>query len=407
MARSSRSNRRKRRNRIKRRNLDNRHFSNQTPIVVAMGFLLCLFFFILVNLVVPSRAFSNQENRILAQRPTLAMDDVVSGVYMAQYEDFLSDQFTGRNVFRFISTSLRRLGGSRMENDVFIGRGNQLLENIVTPNPEDLSANIESIQDFTIRYPQINHYIMIVPDAANILSDSLPFLATVADQTRQINHVRAQLDDYALWIDVSSALNQHSAERIFYQTDHHWTSLGAFVAFQEAAGIMEIEGDMASAFAAFPVATNFNGALAARSGVGLNTLDDIFIYVPREESREVIVNYIYEQRRTTSLFDLARLETRDKHSVFLGEASPLISVRTTSPYTRRLLVVRDSFANNFVQFLTPFFREIVLVNPKYYPGSIDEIMRTYRITDSLILYSGNTFFGDQYLREALAEEELD
>ena len=404
MARSRRSRKNRRKS---RRNFESSYFSNTTPIIVAMGFLVCLLFFILINLVVPSRAFSNQENRILSSRPTLTMDDVFSGAYMTQYESFLSDQFAGRNFFRFINTSLRRLGGSRMENDVFIGRNNQLLENIVTPNPDDLSANIESIQSFASRYPQINHYIMIVPDAANILSDRLPFLATVADQNRQINHVRAQLDDYVEWIDVSSVLNQHSEERIFYLTDYHWTSLGAFIAFQEAAGVMDIEGDMASAFAAFPVATDFNGALAARSGVGLNTVDDIFIYVPREESREVIVNYIYEQRRTTSLFDLSRLETRDKHSVFLGEAASLISVRTTSPYTRRLLVVRDSFANNFVQFLTPFFREIVLVDPRYYPGSIDEIMRTYRITDSLILYSGNAFFGDYNLRGALSEEGQD
>lgn len=70
----------------------------------------------------------------------------------------------------------------------------------------------------------------------------------------------------------------------------------------------------------------------------------------------------------------------------------------------RLLLVKDSYANSFVPFLTPYFREIVLVDPRYYSGTIEDIMDTYRITDVMFLYSGNTFFRDNNLKGVLSGE---
>ena len=72
----------------------------------------------------------------------------------------------------------------------------------------------------------------------------------------------------------------------------------------------------------------------------------------------------------------------------------MVDIKTVSTSTKRLLVVKDSFADCFIPFLTPYYREIVVVDPRYYSGTMEEIMNTYRITDALVLYSGNTFFTD-------------
>jgi hypothetical protein len=370
---------------------------------VARLFLLLLFFLIFINVIVPDRQMSGGENRMLTARPILTNNSVITGTFMSQYERYLSDQFVLRGLFRNLTINARRLGGNRVEDGVFLGRDNQLLEDIVTGNPDDLWRNIEGIQSFVRRYPIVNHHMMIVPDGANIWSDKLPPLATVADQNRQISLVRGELENELIWIDVSGALRD-SNEKIYYQTDRYWTSMGAFIAFQDAASLLGIEGDLAMEFAAFPVTTDFRGGLATRSGFLPNTREEIFVYVPRGEGADVIVNHIDGQRRTTSVFEKSMLETRNQHNVFLGGDTSLIIIQTASVSNRRLLVIKDTFGNNFIQFLTPYFREIIVVDPRYYTGTIDEIMTHHRVTDSLILYSGNGFFGDNHLYGVIRRE---
>ena len=116
------------------------------------------------------------------------------------------------------------------------------------------------------------------------------------------------------------------------------------------------------------------------------------------------VTYVDEARKTTSLYDSSKLETKDQYDVFLGEDCAVTDIKTVSTSSDRLLLVKDSFADCFVQFLTPFYREIIVVDPRYCTNTMDEIMDTYRITDVLILYSGNTFFTDNYISGVFSGE---
>ena len=75
---------------------------------------------------------------------------------------------------------------------------------------------------------------------------------------------------------------------------------------------------------------SFNGTLAAKSGVELDAKETIEIYVPSDADNDVIVNYVDEQRRTTSIYDSSKLETRDKYAVYLGGNSSLIDIKTAS-----------------------------------------------------------------------------
>ena len=111
--------------------------------------------------------------------------------------------------------------------------------------------------------------------------------------------------------------------------------------------------------------------------------------------------------KTTTLYDRDKLKTRDKYAVFLGGNTSLIDIKTMSAGQKHLLVLKDSYANCFVPFLTPYFREIVMVDPRYYSGNIEDVMETYQITDVLILYSGNTFFRDNNINGVLESGQSD
>lgn len=372
---------------------------------VGKAFIISLLVLIIANIIYPSQKKSEEENRMLMQKPKMTVGSLTSGSYMGQYEKYQADQFVGRNWLRKLKVTLNRIGGSKEENGVFIGKKNQLLEDIVVPDSEVLKGNVDAIKTFTQEYEDIPVSMILVPDAASVLSSSLPSLATVADQNASISQVKKDLGDSVQWVDAVQTMNKHSDEKIYYKTDHHWTTLGAFYTFQGAASTLGIDADVSSGYVSYPVATDFNGTLAAKSGCKMGVKEEIDIYVPKDADNDVIVNYVDEQVKTTSLYEESMLDTRDKYALFLGGNTSLIDIKTLATEQKRLLVVKDSYANCFVPFLTPYFREIVMLDPRYYTGNIQDVMETYQITDVLFLYNGNTFFQDNNISGVLSSEQ--
>ena len=365
--------------------------------LVGIIFILILFLFLIINIIVPNKEKSVQENRMLATKPKFRLSSLISGDYDEKFEAYMDDQFVGRDMWRKLKVTVDRICGSRLENGVYIGRNGQLLEQIEVADENHLAANIKAIKSFSESQKKIPVRMMLVPDAANVLNHSLPALAKPEDQTQMFSMVRKDLGDSVEWIDVSTELNKHKTEKIYYKTDHHWTTLGAFYAFQAAAPSLGIEGDLSGKYVSHAVSNSFNGMLASKSGVNLGEKEQIDIYVPTEEDTDLIIDYVDEGKRSTSLYDSSKLKEKDQYTVFLGGNSSLLDIRTVSTSTKRLLLVKDSFANSFIPFLTPYYREIVVVDPRYYSGTINDLMDSYRISEVLFLYSGNTFFKDNNL----------
>ena len=372
--------------------------------LVGIIFILTLFLFLIINVIVPDREKSVQENRMLATKPKFRLSSLISGDYDEKFEAYMDDQFVGRDMWRKLKVTVDRIGGSRLENGVYIGTNGQLLEQIEVADENHLAANIKAIKSFSESQSKIPVRMMLVPDAANVLNHSLPALAKPEDQTQMFSMVRKDLGDSVEWIDVSTELNKHKTEKIYYKTDHHWTTLGAFYAFQATAPSLGIEGDLSGKYVSYAVSDSFNGMLASKSGVNLGEKEQIDIYVPTEEDTDLIVDYVDEGKRSTSLYDSSKLKEKDQYTVFLGGNSSLLDIRTVSTSTKRLLLVKDSFANSFIPFLTPYYREIVVVDPRYYSGTINDLMDSYRISEVLFLYSGNTFFKDNNISGVFAVE---
>lgn len=372
--------------------------------LVGIIFILTLFLFLIINVIVPDREKSVQENRMLATKPKFRLSSLISGDYDEKFEAYMDDQFVGRDMWRKLKVTVDRIGGSRLENGVYIGTNGQLLEQIEVADENHLAANIKAIKSFSESQSKIPVRMMLVPDAANVLNHSLPALAKPEDQTQMFSMVRKDLGDSVEWIDVSTELNKHKTEKIYYKTDHHWTTLGAFYAFQAAAPSLGIDGDLSGKYVSYTVSDSFNGMLASKSGVNFGEKEQIDIYVPTEEDTDLIVDYVDEGKRSTSLYDSSKLKEKDQYTVFLGGNSSLLDIRTVSTSTKRLLLVKDSFANSFIPFLMPYYREIVVVDPRYYSGTINDLMDSYRISEVLFLYSGNTFFKDNNISGVFAVE---
>lgn len=394
--------------RKRRRNSRNKRAKSR-KLWMARMFLILLFLICLLNIVWPSREFSEKENRMLEQKPELTLSGIESGRFMEQYESYQSDQIAGRDLWVQLKTRVDLLMGKRESNGVYKGKSKYLMEDIKTPNQEQMEHNLASMCSFQEAYPDIPMYMMLVPNAANVLSDKLPSFAVTRDQDKDFAEIQNALKGHLTWVDVSSAMKDHKSENIYYHTDHHWTSLGAKYGYEALAEALQLDTSKEVELKPYAVSDSFNGTLSATSGYETGYEEPMYVYLPKEEGTgpEVVVSYVEEQEKKATLYDTSKLKEKDKYAMFLGGNSGLIDIRTTADSTDRLLIVKDSYANSLVPFLTPYYREIFMVDPRYYYGDIHEIMENNKITSVLFLYNGNTFVEDNSISGVLENAETE
>ena len=351
------------------------------------------------SLLMKDREFSPNENRYLAEPPRLTVDNILSGKFQDGLENYLRDQICFRDGWITVKTGIQKACKDTDIGGAYVGKDGYDFEKI-TPEDVDekqIARNVKAVQDFFAKASENVEKdrlsFLLVPSSGLVMEDKLPAHARLFDQAKYIDQIEKQMTDCRV-TDVRKDLLSHKDDYIYYKTDHHWTTLGAFYAFQATAPSLGIEGDLSGKYVSHAVSNSFNGMLASKSGVNLGEKEQIDIYVPTEEDTDLIIDYVDEGKRSTSLYDSSKLKEKDQYTVFLGGNSSLLDIRTVSTSTKRLLLVKDSFANSFIPFLTPYYREIVVVDPRYYSGTINDLMDSYRISEVLFLYSGNTFFKD-------------
>ena len=129
------------------------------------------------------------------------------------------------------------------------------------------------------------------------------------------------------------------------------------------------------------------------------------VFLPRDEVPSSVVNYVDEQKKTASFYDTSQLETSDKYAMFFGGNHSKVVITTPTEENRTLLIIKDSYANSLVPFLAPFYRKIVLVDPRYFYDDLEELIQVEEIQEVLYLYNANTFYADTSLELTLAPSE--
>lgn len=366
-------------------------------------FICYIVFFVAVNTLGEKKTFSETENRVLQSKPTFSVEKLFEGRYISKYEKYKVDQFFNRDFWIDVKVKTDKLLLKKSSNGVYLGKDGYLLEDFEKPNEENVSKNLKAISDFSNKYKDVKQYMLISPTAVSILRDKLPLAAPVIDQQKYLDEYSKKLDSNVTFVDTYATLLEHKSEDLYYKSDHHWTTLGAFYSYQKLAEDMELSSKDSDDYDIELVSNSFEGALASESGYKTD-LDKIKVYIPKDENDQVVVNYEEEQKKTATLYDSEKLEQKDKYQVFLGGNHPIVKIDTTSDSGKTLLIFKDSYANCFVQFLTTHFSKIILVDPRYYYEDIDELMKNEGVDEVLYLYNANTFFSDTSLAPVLNNE---
>ena len=201
-------------------------FSQWLTVVVFCAFLgvMCLMIFLL-----PKKDFSENEKRYLAEVPALSWSNVSSGQFGEDAESYMADHLVGRDFFVGLNAYFEKLTGRQVSKDIYTA-GDRLVEAPVKWNDNQVRKNQLAIEEFakTIETPVD---LMIVPSAGWAIEDQIDGIHDPYEDERFIFDIYNGFGEGVEPVDVLYALALQDLPALYYKTDHHWTSLGAYTAY--------------------------------------------------------------------------------------------------------------------------------------------------------------------------------
>lgn len=355
--------------------------------------------------------FSENENRYLAKLPSPGWEDIKSGAYMQGLSDYASDHFLFRDFFIGLKTKAETALGRKEINGVYIAEDGYLIEEYKrAENTERIAGILRSFaqelegqkaegQEAGAR--ELRLRLMLVPTAVYVYEDKLP--AFVPEQVQMRNQMETANAIYEAAgiepIDCSQALLEYkNGDALYYRTDHHWTTRGAYVGYRVFCENMEFEPVPLTAMAAETVTEDFRGTIYSKTGDYGRKGDRITIYT--NPADRLTVSYPDTGEVTDSLYNLAYAERKDKYSLFLDNLHTLIEITNeTAASDRELVLIKDSYANSMVPYLAHHYKKIYVFDTRYYKQGPSAFIKEHPgVTDVLILYNMNTLDSDLGIR---------
>ncbi len=370
------------------------------PVAV---FLVWIFGGMAWGMLKEDRAYSDTENRYLASKPEFSWAGLFDGSFTEKYETYITDQFPQRDQWIGWKTWFEAALGKQEIKGVWLAKDGYFIVNYPASDFESELAqkNIRSLTEAAAYYTESlgeDHVrILLSPTASQILTDKLPAFCPRYDQSIYLNRVREALEEQeaSVWLDGEAILSPHREEYIFYRTDHHWTTLGAYYAYR---AWMESLGQTPQSEAGLRVVSeDFLGTTWSKLHA-LGQMDSIAVY---DTDTAVSLSHNLTEE-TEGFYNWEALETRDKYAVFLGGNDGLLLVEKQGEQDqaakesgeRVLLVVKDSFANCLIPYAAEHYDRILVADLRYLNMSLKTLAKQYGVTDLLVLYHVQAFATD-------------
>lgn len=326
--------------------------------VISILFCVMLAAGIGASAILPDRYYSESEKRTLKRFPSLTAEEIFDGKLGDEIEQYLAEQFPARDGWVTVKTLAELASGKREIGGVFFADDGYLIEAHKSLPSKQAKTNIAALKMLSdsLAKSNIEMRVILAPTASQILSEKLPPFAPNANQSAVIEYARTQGLNV---VDVTGALSGHKDEYIFYKTDHHWTSLGAYYAYAEW---KRAKGE---------------------------TPEPIDAYFKREKHE---VNYNNGEYVTDSIFEEKFLNGSDRYAVFFNSNQAVTKINGSG--SGKILIIKDSYANCFGQFVVDDYAETHLIDLRFFTGKVTDYIQENRITEVLALYNIPNFCAD-------------
>lgn len=359
--------------------------------------LICILFcgflagMMLMYLCLPKKAFSQQEKRYLAETPTLSWQTLSNGDFSQSVDDYMADHIPGRDFFVGLNAYFDLLTGRQAAKDILPAEDGRLVEAPVQQNDAAVKKNMDIINTFagSISVPVD---LMIVPSAGWAAESSITGLCDPYRDAEIIQTIYDMAGERIRPVDILSVFQETGhPEELYYKTDHHWNSLGAYTAYQ---AYMQTLGKDYLTQQDYQVETipGFYGSTYSRSALWLTPGESLELW---HGSTQISVTHEESQDAHDGIFFRERLDETDKYTVFLDGNHSLVRLENPENAGKgKLLVIRDSFCNSLGGFLADSYETVVLADLRYYRLPVSALIEQESFDQILICYSIGNFLTD-------------
>lgn len=393
-----------------------------TPSKLMIG----IFAFVLLSvpistIILPKQERSENENRPLATFPTLINDkkwdkaedfgDYIDAVkwdyitvrdkpsFMDDVETYYADHLVGREVWVQAKNKLETLVGKQEINGIYTV-DDHMIQVFKEYDEAAVQGSVSAMNIFADNHPELPCAIMISPTAQEFFLSKMPSYNGYMSQKNFIEDVYEQLDGFTT-IDALSFMSEHKDDYLFYRTDHHWTSLGAYYAYCSAAKALGYSAYSLNDFNIETASSDFHGTLYSKTLDNSITPDSIDYYHLKYNAPELTMTVFTgtEYKTYDSLYVRDYLNVKDKYASFTGDNQPIITIDTNIENGKKLLIVKDSYAHSLVPFLANHYEKITMVDMRYINGDLNYFLDMDEYTQALFMFNAVSFSSDVMLNK--------
>ena len=381
-------------------------------IVFCFVFLLCST--AIAFWLIPDKIFSERENRSLQTLPQISVQKLLSGEFSEACNDYYADQFVARDFLLTVKGSLELFFGKGENNGILLGKNGQLAKRLFTPT----RTSNDSAEDSDVIDPE---HLKSVADGINRAAENLevPFAVFLTGRTidvsasafwypteeseQMLQILRENVNETVNYLDLVPAYRARyeSDEYVYFRTDHHWTTLGAYYAYCEIMKVFGMENDIIPAenFEKETVSTEFWGTFASKSGFHFVKADSVELWLLGNEDDFLVTA---DGKVLDGFYNRTHLNGNDKYSVFLDGTHDVVTATKKDGESRPTLAIfKDSFANSVAPFLAQHF-DLVLYNlssPRTDYTDVTAYTKACDADAALVLYTlGNVIETDKINR---------
>lgn len=343
----------------------------------------------LINLFASDSSFSDRENRFLEQIPKFTMKSVMDGKFNTNFDKYASDQFIVRDRWIELKTRIDLFMLKKDNNRIYYGKEDFLFDVDKPINVDRFNKNMININKLheAIDTPLD---IVLVPSKSSIYYENLPYKAPVINEKQLLSDIQCNIDEDINLISPVDSFNHKKDELLYYKTDHHYTTLGAYYTYKDYVESIGIKAYEQKDFKKTVVSEEFLGTLFRKANYYSKETEAIEKYEYKEKNDvHIKLNGIDE---AIGLYDESYLNKTDKYSYFLGGDHPLLNITTSNKGGGTVVILKDSFANSMIPFLTLHFERLIVIDERYYNLRIEDYIKTIDYDRILYIFNLRTFY---------------
>lgn len=337
----------------------------------------------------PKSDYSSSEKRYLQKFPDVSAESVLSGEFGSDFESYFADEFPGRNFWVGFNAYYNLAIGNNGADGVYNCSDGYLI-NAPVFQDNKLAKNIGAITDFA-ENTDVPVTVMLAPSTGYVASDVLPAVHDEYNDDEYFEQSVAKLAEYGIdFVDLRQTFKDEyaSGNQLYYKTDHHWTSYGAYIAYSELCVRLGVE---ATDIDKFEIETyeDFYGTTYSTSGFWLTGADEIELWknpADSESNIKVTINDGDESVSSGSMFFEEHLSEDDKYPVFLDGNHAVTEITNSDAEGGTVLLIKDSFSHCLAPFLADNYSKVILVDMRYYKLSVSELAQKENAEQIVVLY---------------------